>query len=89
MNNQNLEITKKVVCYSVKRATGKKRKKQKMDNGAKVQVCFGSHFSFSGPRACFPFPVIETSSMILYFSPSSVILSVHTTFAQYVDDEDW
>ena len=62
-------------------------KKQKMDNRAKVQVCFCSHFLFSSPRACFPFPVIETVRIILYFSPSSVILLVHTTLAQYVDDE--
>ena len=59
-------------------------KKQKMDNRAKVQVSFCSHISFSGPRACFPF-----QHYLMLFSPSSVILSVHTTFAQSVDDEDW
>ena len=48
----------RIVCYSVKRGTGngkmKTGKKQKMDNRAKVQVCFCCHISFSGPRACFP-----------------------------------
>ena len=88
-----LKLRKNSMC-SVERGTGngkmktgKKKKKQKMDNWAKVQVCLCSHFSFSSPRACFPFPVIETARIILYFSPSSVIFSVHTTLAQYVDDE--
>ena len=63
----------------------KTEKKQKMDNRAKVQVCFRSHFSFSGPRPCFP----NIQDYLILFSPSSVILLVHTTLAQYVDDECW
>ena len=66
-------------------------KKQKMDNRAKVQVSFCSHFSFSGHRTCL-FSVPRYKNILHYlilFSPSSVILSVHTTFAQYIDDEYW
>ena len=64
-----LKIAKKIVCYSVKRGTGngkmKTGKKQEMDNRAKVNVCFCSHFSFSGPHACFPFPILETGARII------------------------
>ena len=53
--------------------------KQKMDNRAKVQVCFWSHFSFSDPRACFPFPVIETGARI-----NLIIFTVLTFFSHFV-----
>ena len=50
-----------------------------MDNRAKVQVCFCSHFSFSGPRACFPFPIIETRARNIL-----IIFILLTFFSHFV-----
>ena len=80
-----LKLRKNSMC-SVERGTGngkmktgKKKKKQKMDNWAKVQVCFCSHFSFSGPRACFPFPIIERGARIIL-----IIFILLTFFSHFV-----
>ena len=72
---------------------GKKRNRERQnENWEKNRKwIIGLRFKFAFVHIFhFPVPVIETGArIILHFSPSSVILLVHTTFAQYVDDEYW